>query len=265
MNRLQTELHRLYLVDTGADTMSADSSPALISASGRVRALVLELARPPSWEVLSTVWQGVQTELGLPAPAIAVSGLDALQLWFSLAEPVETLRAHAFLEGLRLRFLADLESSRVRLLPAANGSALGLQVHARLVPARQENTGNWSAFLAPDLVAVFADTPWLDIPPNEEGQAALLQNIDRMEPAAFEAAFRSLVPIARPLPSDGTSAGTSSAAHAHGSPPCGHAGGDPEQFLLRVMHDDAAPLALRVDAAKTLLQYANNFRTPHRD
>ena len=112
MNRLQSELHRLYLARPAADGGAAGS--ALIDPSGAVRALVIELARPASWEVLARVWHGVQAELGLPAPAIAVSGTDGLQLWFSLAEPVGVAHARAFLEGLRRRFLPDVAVNRVR-------------------------------------------------------------------------------------------------------------------------------------------------------
>ena len=71
MNRLQAEQQRLYL--------SHDSGP---------RALMLALAQPGSWAGLAKVWQGVQADLELPAPAIAVSGTDSYQLWFSLAQPV---------------------------------------------------------------------------------------------------------------------------------------------------------------------------------
>ena len=50
--------------------------------------MVLELTGPADWDVLSAVWRGVQADLELPAPAIAVSGTDGLQLWFSLEAPV---------------------------------------------------------------------------------------------------------------------------------------------------------------------------------
>ena len=65
----------------------------------------LALARPADWEVLGRVWKGVQDELGWPAPGIAVSGTDACQLWFSLADPLPPAQAHALLERLRLRYL----------------------------------------------------------------------------------------------------------------------------------------------------------------
>lgn len=79
MNPLQTELQRLY------------SAP-----EGVVRALVLELARPADWGLLSPVWRGLQTDLALPAPAVMVSGVDGYQLWLSLAEPVPWRRRQGF-------------------------------------------------------------------------------------------------------------------------------------------------------------------------
>ena len=74
---------RLYAVQ-GADTESL----VLAGEHGRVRALVLELSGQGGCSAIGRVWQGVQAELQLPAPALAVNGVDALQLWFSLAEPV---------------------------------------------------------------------------------------------------------------------------------------------------------------------------------
>ena len=71
-----------------------------MAPDGTVRAMVLELVRPADWTLLSTLWRGVQTDLELPAPAIAVSGIDAYRLWFSLAEPASAAQARAFLEAL---------------------------------------------------------------------------------------------------------------------------------------------------------------------
>jgi len=244
MNRLQSELHRLYLPRSPARAEPGAPSASLIDAHEQVRAMVIELTRPPSWELLARVWHGVQAELELPAPAIAVSGTDGLQLWFSLAEPIAASQAHAFLEGLRSRYLADIDPGRVGLMPAAQASLLRQPRHARPVPALQE-TGNWSAFVAPDLAPVFAETPWLDIPPSEEGQAALLRGLGVIKPAVFEAASKRLGPTThRP---EATAAVTPAAA-----------GQDPTCFLRQVMNDAAVPMALRIEAAKTLLQYAND-------
>ena len=225
MSKVQVELERLF-----------GSGPGLVDAAGQVRAMVLELVQPANWDALSEVWQGVQMELELPAPAIAVSGRDGLQLWFSLEMAIPAGRAHAFLEALRVRFLDHIPASRVRLWPTLDAPPR----HAAAIPAAQADDEHWSAFVAPDLAAVFSDTPWLDVEPGEEGQAALLRGLQPMKPAAFEdaeAGMRATAPHA-PAP----------APHAPAP-----AEQDPRHFLLRVMNDESAPLALRIEAAKALL------------
>ena len=287
MNRLQSELHRLYCqrspapAKTGPETGPATgAAPAQSEPLETVRALVMELTRPPCWDDLAGVWYGVQTELELPAPAIAVSGVDGLQLWFSVAEPIAVAQARAFLDGLRTRFLSDIKADRLRLMPAAGAAPAPSHppLQARLVPAQHEATGNWSAFVAADLAPVFGDTPWLDVAPNEEGQAALLRGVQTMPQPAFEAALEQLRP-ARPQPhstparaatanaATATSTATSTAADALAYPqPATLAGADdPKQFLLRVMHDAAVPLPLRIEAAKALLAHSNERHTLQRD
>ena len=238
MNRLDTELNRLYL--GGLLFAQGDAQDlSLVDARGRVRALVLEVVRPAGWDVLSRAWQGVQSELELPAPAIAVSGTDGLQLWFSLEASIETARAHDFLEALRERYLADVPASRVRLLPdpAEPGR------HAPLVPRLQTSGDAWSAFVAPDLVAIFSETPWLDVEPGEEGQAALLRGLQSIKPAAFEAVLVRLRADARaPQAPTGTTPVVAASSED-----------EPRRFLLRVMNDESVPLALRIEAAKALL------------
>jgi hypothetical protein len=231
MNRLQSELQRLYLLP------SADSP--LTSEHGEARAMVLELARPADWDVLARVWRGVQVDLQLPAPAIAVSGSDGLQLWFSLQEPVRADRAAAFLARLRSRYLAGVAPARLRTMPSATGPAW----QAALVPAQQAGTENWSAFVAPDLAPVFADTPWLDIPPGVEGQADLLAKLKSIKPAAFDAVMQPLQPPESPA----TEAPPSTASDS--TPDI-----DPRRFLQQVLNDETAALALRIEAAKALLR-----------
>lgn len=228
MNALQTELRRLYAPHDRAN------------APDRVRAIVLEVTCPPGWSVLSRVWQEVQATLDLPAPAIAVSGTDGMQLWFSVAEPVPTETARAFLQGLCRRFAPELETRQLRLWP--NGAA-----QAAPVPAPRGAEGNWSAFVAPDLAPVFADTPWLDVPPGDEGQASLLRGLQSMKPGDFDRACRALSPAA-------PAAAMPPASPASPAAP-GTWEGDARRFLRQVMNDESAPLALRVEAARTLLQH----------
>lgn len=214
MNRLQSELQRLY----------GDAA----EGGGEVRALVLELARPADWDALGQVWRGVQVELQLPAPAIAVSGTDGMQLWFSLQRPVNATRAADFLARLQRRYMAGIAPGRIKV---------AMQPPA--VPAQHAATGNWSAFVAPDLAPVFVDTPWLDIPPGIEGQADLLARLESIKPAAFDAAMQALQPASAPV----------AASPASAPAACD----EPRQFLLRVMNDDSVDLALRIEAAKALL------------
>ncbi|MDP4301096.1 hypothetical protein [Leptothrix discophora] len=243
MSRLQTEFRRLYL---SADAASPDR---LIDAQGRVRALVLALTRPADWEALAPVWRGVQVELGLPAPAIAASGTDALQLWFSVVEPMDVDAAQAFLALLRRRWLADLPAQRLALWPSPAGGGEPAR-HARPVPALNEATGNWSAFVAPDLAPLFAETPWLDIPPGDEAQAGVLGALASIQPAALASATAQLKQASHqmtpPAPAsvDAPTAPILMAASTHT---------EPRAFLLAVMNDAAVPLALRIEAAKALL------------
>lgn len=248
MNRLQSELRRLYFLPASASG-AGPHEELLATPAGDTRTLVMELAGPADWDALSRVWRGVQAELQLPAPAIAVSGTDGLQLWFSLQAPIGARRAEEFLTQLRRRYLADIAPARVRLMPSAAAPAL----HAAPVPAQQAATENWSAFVAPDLAPVFADTPWLDIQPGVEGQADLLAKLESIKPAALDAAMQRLSAAAAPV-----TAPPSPSAEQDRPPP--RAAGDapavdPRAFLNRVMNDETVDLALRVEAAKALLQY----------
>lgn len=219
MTRLQTEIERLYGAPTG-------------DGSGPVRALVLELARPAEWPPMARLWQGVQADLGWPAPAIAVNGVDGYQLWFSLAQALPQAEAQALLDHLRQRYLADIPPDRLRLLPGP----------AALVP-RQVAPEVWSAFVSSDLAAVFADTPWLDLPPGEDAQAELLGRLVRT-PAADVARVLVFPPPQRPAPAPTL------------APAPAPRGDDLEarQFLLGVVRDTSVAMALRIEAAKALLR-----------
>ena len=213
MDRLATELQRLY---PPPDT------------SGRLRALVLQLLRPAGWPEVARVWQGVQADLGLPAPAIAVSGSDGYQLWFSLAEAVPFERAQAFLEALRVRYLHGVPPQGVRLQ------------QPEAIPPSQVDAERWSAFVAPDLAPLFADERWLDHPPGADAQADVLARAAAIEARDFERAMRELTAAAAaPVPDARASAGAGA--------------DDPRSFLLSVMRDPGVDMHLRIEAAKALL------------
>lgn len=234
MNALETEYHRLYC-----------------APEGLVRALVLELARPADWDLLSPLWRGVQTDLALPAPAIAVSGLDGYQLWFSLAEPVPMDEAAAFLDALWRHYLGGLAPSRIRTIPSLADDPLQPQPLPQ-IPCQQPGTSQWSAYVAPDLAPIFAQEPWLFQEPSPGAQASVLARLTSIKPAAFSAALSQLRPAAltgrpapAPAPASAPAPTPASAARYQ----------EPRSFLLDVMNDPSIELRLRIEAAKALLPY----------
>jgi hypothetical protein len=224
MNRLELELQRLY------------ASP---DAAASVRGLILELSRPADWKRLSALCQGVQDELDLPAPAIAINGVDGYQIWFSLAEGVSTAQGLGFLEGLRLRYLPDVATQRIRLHLLNTLSPCP-------VPALQTTTGLCSAFVAPDLAAVFAEEPGLDLAPGADAQGDLLSRLVSVKPSAFATACERL----GPLPSHLDSTFSASAHDSKVLPTT-----SPRAFLLDVMNNADLDMRWRIDAAKALLPY----------
>ncbi len=258
MSRLSHEFRRLFLPAGVAPVDEASQTTHMADSQGRLRAMVMELARPAHWQTLGAVWKGVQAELQLPAPAIAVNGTDGLQLWFSLEEPLAATRAHVFLEALRLRYLADVPRHRVTLMPAASPDPQAATApRPAPVPAPQGTSGHWSAFVAPDLAPLFDDTPWLDIPPGDDAQAGLLARLESIKPAQWEAALRQLqpAPMTPPEAHRGAAGDAASGPKDAAGMPVAACDPDARRFLLTVMNDPAAPLALRVEAAKAVLPY----------
>ena len=259
MSTLPAELDRLYFSPERHRHPPPGTEPGLVAPDGRVRALLLELARPADWSLLSTVWRGVQTDLELPAPAIAVSGIDAYQLWFSLAEPVSLAQAGSFLESLRLRYLSGVAPARLALMPSVDAASPGTIEHTLRVPALQPATGHWSAFVAPDLAPIFSEEPWLDLPPNPEAQAKVLARLECIKPAVFQSALERLSPVLRAatLPITAVAGEREGRQASPQTQACAVPGNrpDPKGFLLGVMNDQTVDLQLRIEAAKALLPY----------
>jgi hypothetical protein len=153
------------------------------------------------------------------------------------------------------RYLPQVRADRLRLWPGAADASSSQDLEASLIHAvpHVRSEGQWSAFVAPDLAPVFEDTPWLDIPPNEEGQADLLSRLQSIPRRDFELALQQLGVAVSPDPIKnvpntglrsrmGPSADTSSDLRAQA-----------QQFLLQVMNNEHLPMAQRIEAAKGLL------------
>lgn len=254
MNPLHTELIRLYHADPQHALLHDAARSPLRGADGHVRCAVLELARPADWSPLGAVWRGVQAELELPAPAIAINGHDGYQLWFAWQQGIPAEMAQGFLQVLARRYLPDVAAARLRSWPDSDKASADDAVFPASVPALHPRSGQWSAFIAPDLAAVFADEPWLDRNPGVEAQAQLLGKLEGISPQAFAKAQQVLQPTpAPPVPTASTDA-------PGPAPGTGYATDTPAAFLRAVMQDPQAPLALRVQAARALL---HGDSTPH--
>jgi hypothetical protein len=216
-------------------------------------ACVLELARPAAWAPLAVVWQGVQADFGWPAPGIAVNGEDALQLWFSFADPVSPSEALAQLHGLCARYLPSVPAHRLGLIAEAVPP---------VVPREVRPGAQWAAFVAADLAPVFEETPWLDLPPPPEGQAELLAALRSISPEAMALARTQLQPAgdtpqtpepADPLPGSADAPAPGWRLHTAPQGVSSDAVQAAETFLLQVMHNEALPWPIRLKAARTLL------------
>ncbi|MEK8028292.1 hypothetical protein [Pseudaquabacterium rugosum] len=151
--------------------------PAEPLQPGCGRALVLSVGRPADWSLLAPLWSGVQSALQLPAPLIAVDGVDAMQLWFALERPVPEAEAAAWLASAVRRWLPDLPAHRLRTwppLPAAGAPA------PTDPAARSARSAATAATAAPGLVDI--------------GEA--LDQVDALDAADPGALLRALHPAA---------------------------------------------------------------------
>lgn len=246
MNKLIAELQRLYFFPDGplgADTFAALE---LVSADGQVRAMCIDFKKSTDWAQVASLFRTVQEALGLPAPAVSVSGKGGFQLWFSLAECVSIKQARQFMEAIRFKFLSDMPLSRLQFHPGL-GNAPAEPNSVDLPPARHAAT-KWSAFIDPSLGSLFIDEPWLEMAPNFDRQAKLLAEFESIKVGDFQTALNTT------LQSGETHTG-SGKFEAPFPLNVGDNFHDPKSFLLAVMNDRSASTDQRIEAAKALWPY----------
>lgn len=232
MSKLATEQKRLYSV-----------SPA-----GTVQAMVINFAKASDWDKLSHLFQAVQNELDLPAPAISISGDKGFGLWFSLAEPLSQALATDFLATLRLKYLAEI--------PEKNLEVLTDIARVQPVPRLQMGTSRWSAYIDPTLGGMFVDEPWLEMEPNQDKQADMLAALESIKLEDFQRAL-AILQMPGESPAEPSSAASEQrlASGNHTKLMVGSHFNDPKSFLLAVMNDETASADQRIQAATALLPY----------
>lgn len=197
MHKLISELMRLYL-PIGALTpellaqhlQGEQNVPvSLTGTDGLTRAMMIPFRKSKGshgdahWTELCEVANLLQERLGLPPPAVSISGGDAYYLWLSLETPVPAAQAQAFLERLRDAYFPATE-----LAPDA------VLAPVALPPCLHPRTGKWAAFIHPGMGASFADEPGLEMMPPASGQAGFLENLESIDEAQFAHALALLQP-----------------------------------------------------------------------
>lgn len=191
MQKLISELTRLYLPaglaapDELAQQLRGEAagSVGLVSDAGLTRAAVIAFRKTGAaddtghWTLLCAVANALQAELGLPAPAVSISGVDGFHLWLSLEKPTPVARVRQFVERLHATYFADT---------ALDAGA------PPLPPCLIAGTGKWSAFINPGLGASFADESGLDMAPPLAGQVALLGGLQSVTAVQFQHAMDQL-------------------------------------------------------------------------
>lgn len=244
----------------GALAGNQSISLELIGPNGMVRAMAASFVKAGDWENVAKLYQAIQDDLELPAPAISISGHGGYTLWFSLTEATAAPLATAFLEALRRKYLAEMPLSSLTFHPEAKGPNL-----LPLAPALDETTGKWSAFIDPSMGSMFVDEPGLEMAPNMDRQADMLGRLKSIKPADLERAMELLQasdnadsssPEERPA-----SEGSDDDRQLTKLRPAGESLGngkyytDPRNFLLAIMNDPSASAKQRIRAAKALLPY----------
>ena len=196
MKKLISELTRLYLP---AGALSPDvwehhffghshCGINLVTPDGRTRAMAIPFDKladseeAQHWTLLCQVANALQVQLGLPAPAVSISGDNGFRLWLSFDEAVPTALVQKFLDLLRNAYFP-----RMDLGPEA---AMAI---AELPPFLHGSTGKWAALINPGLGASFADESGLEMAPPFAGQAALLENLKSITAPQFTHAVNTLL------------------------------------------------------------------------
>ncbi|NHZ61535.1 hypothetical protein [Massilia genomosp. 1] len=194
MQKMMSELSRLYLpagalsLELLAQRRAGHSALAIeLAEGGMTRALVIPFRKMPGageaqhWDQLCALANGLQAELGFPAPAVSISGSDGYYLWMSMETPTPIAQARHFLELIRKAYVPAM---------APFSDAAGAAVE--LPPCMDPHTGKWAAFIDAGLGAAFAEESGLEMAPPLAAQAALLERLERISAKQFQQALEVL-------------------------------------------------------------------------
>ena len=269
MSKLAEELQRLYgfptpvsAINQAQSITSRDASsaePRNGSSTGRL--MILSVRNGGHWPAISALYQGVQTDWGLPAPALAISPKDGYQVWFSFAEAQLPSHLDGLLLALCDQYLADVAPATISIWPSLDTSLQPIPT----VPAYHEPFGKWSAFIDPSMVEFFAEDMGLELSPMSDQQADFLSGLTPIASLELQRVIAAMADAQRSSQNRMHSTETSESGDTAGQP-SGMASTtnerftDPRLFLLAVMNDPAVGIRERIEAAKALLPMSRNER-----
>ena len=195
MQKLIAQLIRLYLpAEAVLPTVLASHlsgqhtvQTSLTTIDGMTRAMVVPFDKlvdgddAGHWRLLCQVANALQAELGLPPPAVSITGDQGYALWLSLETPVPVGLAQQFVQLVRRAYGAHIEPG----LDVVTGPV-------ELPPCVHRGSGRWAAFIHPGLGASFADESGLEMAPPLSGQVALLEHLDSISESKFMHALKLL-------------------------------------------------------------------------
>jgi len=183
-----------------AEHLQGDKTVALnlVSEAGMVRAMVIDFdgvahgKGQQHWDALASLANRMQSDLGLPAPAVAVSGRKGWGLWLSLEQPIPAAQAQQFLHMVRKAYLADIPKEEIDLRPDTDKPTKAAQAVAKLPPCLHRASGLWAAFINPGMGGSFVTEAGLPAAPPMGKQAELLADLKSITPMAFMQALYKL-------------------------------------------------------------------------
>lgn len=271
MNKLITELQRLYFLpdlqskefsgveddrlpdgDSTAPRYQLVTDLRLLGDDGLVRAMVLDFRRASDWPAVAALFQALQDDLELPAPAISVSGEAGFKMWFSLVDSLPLAEALHFLTALRSKYLPAIPEHQLSFLPST-------EVEISTVPGLHPVTGRWSAFIDPTMGSMFIDESGLEMAPNMDRQAEMLAGFKSIASDDFQRAVArlSISPLDAAMGNHPEQDFPPSADPAvlRSTTNLGNKYKDPISFLVAVMNEPSLAISARIEAAKALLPY----------
>lgn len=173
---------------SGGETVALN----LVNADGLCRVLMVDFDGTAhgqgerDWRLLRAITAQAVHDLGLPVPAVSVSGRKGFGLWWGLAEPVPVALAQTFLQLFRRAWLSEVPGDEIDLRPDTDKPTKAAQAVAKLPPCLHRGSGKWAGFLPLDrLEEEEAPSPWFEERPEATAQASILAAVELVPVSAF--------------------------------------------------------------------------------